>query len=321
MTDHTVKNMSENTNVVNGNGTDQATEATGTTGANGATERQSGFGGWLRSIFGGGGEVTLRESIDEMFEELDDDDVAIDESERTLIRNVLKIRDSTVSDVMVPRIDIVAIAAETSYEKIIDIMTSKGHSRLPIYRDGLDDVVGMVHIKDIVAWRGQVEKFSIDEVQRNILFVSPSMPVLELLLEMRVTRTHMAIVVDEYGGVDGLLTIEDLVEEIVGDIEDEHDGTDEPDFVARDDGTYEADARVEIEVLEKTFGAFIDDDEREDIDTLGGLVSTLTGHVPIRGELISHPSGLEFQVLDADPRRVSRLRIRRVASSSTTSVD
>jgi len=278
-------------------------------------ERKKGFGGWLRSMFGSSGsETTLRESLDEMIEDREDADAPIDESERALIKNILEIRDSNVSHVMVPRVDIVAVDVDVSFEEIIEVMTSKGHSRIPVYRETLDNVIGMVHIKDVVAWRGRVEKFSLAEIQRTILFVSPSMPVLELLLEMRVTRTHMAIVVDEYGGVDGLLTIEDLVEEIVGDIEDEHDGAVEPDFITRSDGTFEADARVEITVLEETFGPLLDEDEREGIDTLGGLVSSLIGHVPIRGELISHTCGLEFQVLDADPRRVNRICIRRIAT-------
>jgi len=221
-------------------------------------DRSAGFGGWMRSLFGNSNsEVTWRESLDEMIEDRGDADVPINESEHTLIKNILEIRDSNVSNVMVPRVDIVATSSAASFEEIIEIMTSKGHSRIPVYGETLDDVVGMVHIKDVVAWRGQVEKFSLGEIQRTILFVSPSMPVLELLLEMRVTRTHMAIVVDEYGGVDGLLTIEDLVEEIVGDIEDEHDGAEEPDFLTRTDGTFEADARVEIEILEEAFGPLL----------------------------------------------------------------
>ncbi len=281
-------------------------------------EIRPGFFGWVRSIFGyGNSENTWRDSIDEIIDERDASDAPIDESEQALIKNVLSIRARTVSDVMVPRADIVAVEDNVSFEEILAIMTGKGHSRLPIFHDSLDEVIGMVHIKDMAVWWHRAEAFSLAETQRSILFVSPSMPVLELLLEMRVTRTHMAAVVDEYGGVDGLLTIEDLVEEIVGDIEDEHDGTDEPDFIARDDGTFEADARLEIEILEENFGTLLDDDEREDIDTLGGLVSSLSGYVPIRGELITHPAGLEFQVLDADPRRVNRLRIRMIATGKS----
>lgn len=281
--------------------------------------RRSGMAAWLRALFGiKGGENSIRHSIDELIEERDDDEAPFDESEKALIGNVLELRGRTINDVMIPRADIVAIESKTSFEDAIDVMTGKGHSRLPVYGDSLDDVAGMVHIKDLVAWRGDRTDFSLSDVQRSILFVSPSMRVLELLLEMRAARSHMAIVVDEYGGVDGLVTIEDLVEEIVGEIEDEHDRADEPDFLERSDGSYEADARVEIEVLEETFGEFLNEDEREDIDTLGGLVFSAAGHVPIRGELVTHPAGLEFQVMDADPRRIKRVRLRKVDPPSDT---
>ena len=285
---------------------------------NGTGSRRSGPGGWLRSLFGSkNGEGSARDSFDDWIEDRDDN-APFDESERALIGNVLDLHSRTINDVMVPRVDIIAVDAELGFEEIIEIMTGKGHSRLPVYHETLDDVVGMVHIKDLVAWRGKVEDFSLETVQRHILFVSPTMRVLELLLEMRVARSHMAIVVDEYGGVDGLVTIEDLVEEIVGEIEDEHDRTDEPEFIERSAGLYEVDARVEIEVLEKTFGPFLDDDEREDVDTLGGLVFSVAGHVPIRGELVRHPAGFEFEVLDADPRRIKRVKLTRLEPLSDT---
>jgi len=190
------------------------------------------------------------------------------------------------------------------------MMTRLGHSRIPVYRETLDDAIGMVHIKDVLAWRGEEESFELAKIVRRVLFVAPSMRVLELLLEMRVKRSHMALVVDEFGGVDGLVTIEDLVEEIVGEIEDEHDHDREPNLVRRPDGAIDADARAEIERLESEFGPILSEDEREDIDTLGGLVFSLAGRVPIRGELIRHPSGVEFEVLEADPRRIRRLRVR-----------
>ncbi|NQU55949.1 MAG: CBS domain-containing protein, partial [Rhodospirillales bacterium] len=148
------------------------------------------------------------------------------------------------------------------------------------------------------------------QIVRKVLFVPPSMQVLELLLQMRATRCHMALVVDEYGGIDGLVTIEDLVEEIVGEIEDEHDRTDEPPMEDGPNGTIIADARVTIEALEQRLGDMVSEEEREDIDTLGGLVFSLAGRVPVRGELISHPSGLEFEIIDADPRRIKSLRLR-----------
>ena len=273
--------------------------------------RKVGRGGWLKNLFRDrGGNSTLRESLDELMEEHDGEADSVDESARALLANIIELRDLTVYDVCVPRADIVAVPEDATLDAVLGIMTERGHSRLPVYGETLDDVVGMVHIKDLIAHRDNAEGFNLKTVMRRILFVSPSMRVLELLLEMRVTRSHMAIVVDEFGGVDGLATIEDLVEEIVGEIEDEHDTAPEQDLIRRPDGTYEADARIELDLLEETLGTFLDEEEREDIDTLGGLVFSLAGHVPIRGELINHPAGLEFQVMDADPRRIKRVRIR-----------
>ena len=262
------------------------------------------------------GEGSARDTLEELIEERDDSEVPIDQDERTLLANILELRGSTVRDVMVPRADIVAIDAEARLAEVIQAMTLAGHSRLPVYRETLDDAVGMVHIKDVLAWRGQDSAFALTKIVRKVLFVAPSMQVLELLLEMRVKRSHMALVVDEFGGVDGLITIEDLVEEIVGEIEDEHDRSLEPRLIERTDGTLDADARVTVETLEARVGPFLSGEEREDVDTLGGLVFSLTGRVPIRGELVGHPSGLEFEVLEADPRRIKRLRIRNVPPSA-----
>ncbi|MBF0562849.1 MAG: HlyC/CorC family transporter, partial [Alphaproteobacteria bacterium] len=198
----------------------------------------------------------------------------------------------------------------TPMELVIQVMARQGHSRLPVYRGTLDEVVGMIHIKDMLAAIGGDRPASLPQLLRRILFISPSVRVMDLLMEMRLSRTHMALVVDEYGGIDGLVTIEDLVEEIVGEIADEHDTDVEPEFVMRPDGTAEADARFSIENFEERFGEILSDDEREDADTLGGLVFYIAGRVPSRGELISHASGIEFEVTDADPRRVKRLRVR-----------
>jgi len=192
---------------------------------------------------------------------------------------------------------------------------------MPVFRGALDDAIGMIHIKDVLAWHGRDSEFSLRDIVRKVLFVPPSMQVLELLLEMRATRCHMALVVDEYGGIDGLVTIEDLVEEIVGEIEDEHDRTEEPIMADDPNGTLIADARVTIEMLEERLGVLASDEEREDFDTLGGLVFSLAGRVPIRGELISHPSGLEFEILDADPRRIKRLRLREIDKIINSKLD
>ena len=270
------------------------------------------FRDWLRILRRGrNGDGSIRDTLEELIEEREESDQPINEDERLLLANIFELRDRTVHDVMVPRADIVAIEGETALSDIIDVITGEGHSRLPVYGETLDDAMGFIHAKDVLAWRGAEANFSPSRILRQVLFVAPSMQVLELLLEMRVKRAHMALVVDEYGGVDGLVTIEDLVEEIVGEIEDEHDQNDDPALTPAADGSLVADARVTIEHLEETIGPILDyDEEREDIDTLGGLVFSLAGRVPIRGELICHSSGVEFEVLEADPRRIRRLRLR-----------
>ncbi|MCF3627820.1 hemolysin family protein [Thalassospiraceae bacterium LMO-SO8] len=268
---------------------------------------------WQRLMrrFRGGQNGSVREALEEIIEERAEPAAPIGDDERALLSNILNLRGLTVEDVMVPRADIVGVEVDTPLSEIVRIIGEQGHSRLPVYRGTLDDVIGMAHIKDLFLWDGHDKDFKLSEHLRRILFVAPSMEVLELLLEMRARRSHMALVVDEYGGVDGLVTIEDLVEEIIGEIEDEHDRTSEPVLKENPDGSYTADARVEIEALEEKVGAFATDEEREYIDTLGGLVFALAGRVPIRSELVAHPSGFEFEILQADPRRVHRLRVRR----------
>lgn len=265
-------------------------------------------------LWGRNGENSVRETIEELIEDQGDSAVEFDRQERTLLANILKLRDQTVADVMVPRADIVAIDADSALDDLVEVIKSAGHSRVPVYQETLDDAIGMVHFKDLIDRTDTENGFRIRDVMRDVLFVAPSMQVLELLLEMRVKRTHMALVVDEFGGVDGLLTIEDLVEEIVGEIEDEHDREVEPEVSIRADGAIDADARVLIEDFEKRFGSIASSGEREEIDTLGGLVFSLAGRVPIRGELVRHPSGAEIEVLEADPRRIRRLRVRGVAA-------
>ncbi len=276
-----------------------------------AARAPTSFLGWLRQKFRPrNGATSVRDTLDELIEEREEAEVPIDENERLLLANILDLRDRTIHDVMIPRVDIVSLEIGATLTEVIKVITREGHSRIPVYRDSLDDALGMIHIKDIIEWRGRDREFSLSKALRKVLFVSPSMRVLELLLEMRVKRSHMALVVDEFGGVDGLVTIEDLVEEIVGEIEDEHDSEEEPTIQIRPDGTFDADARASIELLEEKTGRFITDEEREDVGTVGGLVFRIAGCVPIRGELVSHPSGLEFEILDADPRRIKRLRIR-----------
>ena len=279
-------------------------------GAENKTSLFSGLLGWIRGVGGAqNGEDSVRNALEELIEEREEAEVPIDEDERILLANILELRGRTIHDVMVPRANIASVSRDSSLSELIDLLTKESHSRLPVYGETLDDVAGMVHIKDVLAWRGRDGDFSLSKIQRKILFVSPSMQVLELLLEMRAERSHMALVVDEFGGVDGLVTIEDLVEEIVGEIEDEHDLDDNPKMISHPDGSFTADARVTIGTLEEMTGTEVTGGDTEDIDTLGGLVFSIAGRVPVRGELLHHSSGVEFEVLDADHRRIKFLRV------------
>jgi hemolysin (HlyC) family protein len=275
----------------------------------------------IRSILGRPGlEPTLRESIAELMQEAADAPATaspaseLNPQERLLIANILRLRETTADDVMVPRADIVAIRADLSLDQVIEQIRGDGHSRLPVYSEQLDDIIGMVHIKDVFAYVGRSEAFSLEAILRKPLMVAPRMRVLDLLLQMRQQRMHLALVVDEYGGIDGLVTIEDLVETITGDIADEHDDPEAPMVTERPDGALDLNARLPVAAFEERMGPILSEDERDaDIDTVGGLVFTLAGRVPAKGEVISHPSGLEFRILDADARRIRRVRARRAA--------
>ncbi len=263
-------------------------------------------------------EPSLRESIAELVQEAADaapvpgQAPELDRQERALIANVLRLRGTTADDVMVPRADIIAMRVDVTLDQALALLRREGHSRLPVFREELDDIVGMVHVKDVFAYVGRAETFNLESLLRRPLMVAPQIPVLDLLLQMRQARVHLALVVDEYGGIDGLVTIEDLVETIVGDISDEHDEIAGPMVTERGDGALDIDARMPVEDFEARVGPVLTEDERDaDIDTVGGLVFTLAGRVPARGEVLSHPSGCEFRVLDADARRIRRLRVRR----------
>jgi CBS domain containing-hemolysin-like protein len=264
----------------------------------------------------------LRDTFEELIDEIDEtpEEAArpIGENERIMLSNILHLRHLTAYDVMVPRADIVALEINSSYDDMIAVFKQEGHSRLPVYRDTLDEVLGMVHIKDVVAFTKRASHFSLSSLLRPVEVISPSMRVLDLLLQMRIKRNHMVLIVDEFGGIDGLITIEDLVEEIVGEIEDEHDVGDGPEMRWRSDGTLLADARVSIADFEEAAGPILTRQEREeDVDTLGGFVFSLADRVPARGELIPHEhSGVVFEVVQADPRRVKRVRVHHLATSA-----
>lgn len=273
-------------------------------------------------------DPTLRESLEEALEGHDESGRTLTTEERHMLGNILSFGDLRVDDVMVPRADVVAVEESATLGDLLRLYSGTNHSRMPIYRDTLDDPIGMVHIKDVVEYLTPPDaadghaltskKFSLKSVRRDVLFVPPSMPALDLLVKMQATRIHLALVIDEYGGTDGLVSIEDLVEEIVGDIEDEHDVDEGPALSTRADGAIDADARASIEELEEMLGLrLVDEDSEDDVETLGGLVFSLVGRVPVRGELIKHPQGLEFEVRDADPRRIKKLRIHLTAKPET----
>ena len=282
--------------------------------------------GWLRTLLGmnGNGDGSLRESLEEVIEEHDDSHRSLTAEERHMLVNILKFGELRVDDVMVPRADVVAVDESATLDEVLRLYRDSAHSRMPVYRETLDDPVGMVHLKDVLAFLAPVESekaaprppFSLRAIRRDVLFVPPSMPAIDLLVKMQATRIHLALVIDEYGGTYGLVSIEDLVEEIVGEIEDEHDVDSGPSLVTRDDGTIDADARCDIEDLEELIGIrLVDEENEDDVDTLGGLVFSLLGRVPIRGELVRHPAGLEFEVKDADARRIKRMRVHRLPAA------
>jgi len=260
-----------------------------------------------------GVEKKVRCVLEELSEVPSDQETWLAGEQRTLLENILDLRDRTIGDVMVPRADIVSIDSTSGLDQIIELINKEAHSRVPVFNKVLDDAVGMVHIKDVLSEQQKGEKFELKEIIRPVLFVAPSMHILELLLEMRARRTHMALVVDEFGGIDGLLTIEDLVEEIVGEIEDEHDQAEGPRWKNRADGTIDVDARIDIHQFEKVAGINLTNEERKDADTLGGLVFLLLGRIPLRGELVEHSTGIDIEILEVDSRRIKKLRLHAVA--------
>ena len=258
---------------------------------------------------------SLRESLEEVIDEHRDESADFTPLERMMLDNLMRIGQLRLQDVMVPRADIVALDISASTDELIKCFSSSGHSRLPLYRGTLDDPVGMVHIRDLLRrWSAdgmdKAPSFALSQIQRTLMFVPLSMRAVDLLRKMRETRIHMALVIDEYGGTDGLITIEDLIEEIVGEIRDEHD-VDGPALTPRADGGFDADGRVEVIDLETATGMDLAlDDTEYSSDTLGGLVTLLAGRVPQSGEVIRHPVGLEFEIVKSDASTVKRLRVR-----------
>ncbi len=273
----------------------------------GRAARQTGFWGRLRRLFGADGQEDPAQPPAP--------EEAATGGRSAMIQRVIAFSDKRVEDVMVPRADIVAVDSQTPLDELLDMFRRDGHSRMPVYREHLDDPLGMIHIKDVVGLlagdrdAGEEGGPVIPGLKREILFAPPSMAVTDLLLKMQTTRIHLALVIDEFGGTDGLVTIEDLVEQIVGEIHDEHDDEDEPHLSRLDGGALDADARVEVNRLEAELNVPLTEELAEEVDTLGGLVVSLAGRVPQRGEVIVHPKGFDFLITEADARRLRRLTI------------
>jgi CBS domain containing-hemolysin-like protein len=272
-------------------------------------------------------EAAIRESITEAIEESARQSPDLSAQERVMLANLLKFGELKVRDVMVPRAAIVAADETIPLADLMTMFRESQHSRMPLFRQTLDDPTGLIHVKDVLSlFEPSPEgayclspRASIAALRRPILFAPPSMRALDLLLKMQTSHTHLALVIDEYGGTDGLVSIEDIIEEIVGDIADEHD--EEVLRPKQDADSYVADARLELEDFKAETGLDLARSADEEIDTLGGLAASLLGRVPQRGEIIAHPAGFEFEVLEADPRRVRRLRVRPVADAAKTSPD
>lgn len=274
---------------------------------------------WVKNLLPVGKDTehdddSLRDAIEELIEEKKETapQSAVAAHERLLISNILQLRDLPVQDVMVPRADIVAISIDTTKDELYALLAEKPHTRLPVYKGDLDNILGVINTKDIVANLKNDGGFDIRDIMRDVLVVSPAMRVMDLMLQMRQSKVHIAFVVDEFGGIDGLITINNLVEAIVGEIDDEYEYEITPQLIERPDGSAIADGRFPIEEFEARYGeCFSENEEHEEVDTMGGLVTYIAGHVPSRGEVIRHaPSGIEFEVIDADPRRVMRVRVR-----------
>lgn len=268
-------------------------------------------------LFGNTDDHSLRAQIEEVIDDHESDAESdsngkadISPLELEMLRNMLHFSEHRVDDIAVPRADIIAIEESSPFSDFVDIFSEHGHSRIPVYRENLDNIIGMIHIKDIFAIVAKGGPFpdDITPFLRQPRFVPESMGVLDLLAEMRATRIHLAIIFDEYNGTEGLVTIEDIVEEITGEIEDEHDDEPVPLLVKLDDGIWEADARAELDDVGETIDPALEEIE-EDVDTIGGLCFVLAGHIPTVGERLKHPSGWILEITEADDRRVTRLRL------------
>lgn len=260
----------------------------------------------------------LRDKIEDLIEESEeaaedsDSEEKLERGELSLVSNVLHLRDLTVEDIMIPRAEIVSVSSSAPLNELIDVFNKSGYSQIPVYSDTLDNVIGVVRIRDFLPYVLNTKSFSINDVLRDVFFIVPNMQLLELLIEMRTSQKHMALVVDEFGGVDGLVTLEDVVSKIVGEI-DRHEIL--PKFMHRYDGSFLVDAKYSVKDCSEKLdidllAPLTEDGDAPDIDTIGGLVAYLAGKLPIKGEVIHHPSNIDFEVAEADPRRIKQVIIR-----------
>lgn len=282
---------------------------------NGDSENNSIWKGLRTLIFGDEGAETLRDQLEDVLERHDDEQarpIAGDLApiERQMLKNLLHFGERDAGDIGVPRADIIAVEEGTSFADLVTLFADAGHSRLPVYRDKLDTIVGMVHIKDVFAIlsAGAEPPATLEGLLRQPLYVPQAMGAIDLLAQMRATRTHLAIVLDEYSGTEGLITIEDLIEEIVGEIEDEHDDAPEALIVPLGGGAWAVDARAELEDIAEAIDPRLGEVD-EDVDTIGGLAVVLAGHVPAAGERLTHDSGWMIEVVESDAKRVAKLRL------------
>ena len=268
----------------------------------------------IKSFFFSSNKENIKDVLEDIIEDNGNSVESIDDGTKKIFKNIIQLNDKCIEDVMIPRADIDSVPSNIKINQLITFINKTKHSRIPVYEENLDKVIGMIHIRDLFEKINKSTKVKRDikisrSIIRKILFSSPSMRILDLLLKMRSEQIHMSIVVDEFGGTNGLVTIEDLVEEIVGEIKDEHD-FEEIDIIKKiSKKTYEVSARLTVDEFEKKLGIFFESVDKEDIDTVGGLVFNLIGKIPSRGQVISHKSGLEFTILDADTRKIKRLLV------------
>ncbi len=271
------------------------------------------FFNWLRGLVRGyKTDSDLRDALEEYIQATPEEGTGdITLHERLMLANVLKMRDLRVIDVMIPRADIVAIEADITRDAFLNLLAVRQFSRFPVYRQTLDDVTGTVHIKDVLPHLAQNKEFVVAELIRPVPVVAPSLPVVDLIMQMRESRKHMVMVIDEHGGIDGLVTIGDVIETIFGQIADEYDIADDDFVTTRPDGTVILDTRLPLVDFEQHFGPHFTPEERAENDTISGLVFSLSGHVPARGEIVRHPaSGIKFEIIDGDARRIYHVRVK-----------